>query len=536
MGGISIALLPLWIVTTSTQVFAQSNAVSTLDSCRAERHAAGPTDLGSLTKAIDLAQQKLNADLWCNFSREPAIAKAAKLAKDLDYLGKDFDLVPAKSEDCRTIFGTVIDHSCFMAGVSDKQSSPDVKRHVVELIEKTIADTIIDTQRCTKAIFGADLNKPKGGFPALYSIVPTLRRTRIICDHSGGVTDAAVRTTGGKYIAGRAAYDSSGNHHTTTLPSATLIADPATERASVLFHETTHHLPLNNKNWHNSASEKSSDRCSNSIFVDRVYLLQATCTPRSMKGMAFYGLDDYVPKKLGINSFPYSCSKYTCERALIEVDKAAADSYGDLTAHPHSKREAESLCSKIIDARDRYEALKNQLDGMKKLKGLSYLDTKIGKGKNPELTRMNSEIEDLTRRLFKDKSLTKEEKQTLETKIDAMTEALQEASKKKKPNGSEYEDLSIQVKAYVQKIRQMYFVDESERKTLRLVLVNLETKISGSIAQTCAQIPPPTGWGDFCTLKGSPILDELKQHAILVSDLKPHDGDLLRLFSGSALE
>ncbi|MCC7440272.1 MAG: hypothetical protein IT285_01480 [Bdellovibrionales bacterium] len=249
--------------------------------------------------------------------------------------------------------GTVVDRSCY-EGLSQSAAALRLSR-----LEAAVRFSADQADGCHESFHIADPT----------NVRPTLARARISCGHLDGGPEGFTnyginhgwcpthqlfgpfRTT--------AHYDRSYGITLDDAADSTLESGDVTRLASLLFHESLHHYS-NQRSWHNSVSEpgntRSTNSCSNSVFEDRIYFLQAVCFPMAGMGSRFW--DE------GFSSAPASCAGL-CESALTDAPDAATLStvrrfYGSraVLANPVSTPEARIVCGRIRATRERMADLR----------------------------------------------------------------------------------------------------------------------------------------------------------------------------------
>jgi hypothetical protein len=188
------------------------------------------------------------------------------------------------------------------------------------------------------------------GFPEVRSAISVLRRTRIDCEDIKG--SAAVATLDPDHLLGTRATVMSGW-------SFTMDHLNVESAASHLIHEAMHWGANNNRRWHNDAERHLGAECSHSLFLDKVYLIQAACFPDSERGRDFY---------VGKNGL--DCPG-NCEAALTETDPDTISwwprflhpEYENILSKPMKREQAASVCKRIRDDRRRYlELMRDQFE------------------------------------------------------------------------------------------------------------------------------------------------------------------------------
>jgi hypothetical protein len=115
-----------------------------------------------------------------------------------------------------------------------------------------------------------------------------------------------------------------------------------------------HVLAANNRSWHNFSDSRDSRGCNNSLFEDRIYLLQAACFPESNYGQ------EIRDEESGLQSCPQ-----VCQRALTQTDLTSSMTtmsdittpgsgnmgfYGpSLQAVPYSRERAQAICEQVLN-------------------------------------------------------------------------------------------------------------------------------------------------------------------------------------------
>jgi hypothetical protein len=253
--------------------------------------------------------------------------------------------------DRRLSNGAVLDSSC------EGSLPPQVAFHqFIADVETALALVSQQASRCSRLY----------GFGEVGSVPQILSRLRISCSNSLGAR--TVMSTRHLQPEGLLSWNSAAFQGNYEVAIATQELAPfwilsRRDRASSFFHEVLHFLPTNNREWHNQAfgSQGVYGSCSNSIFRDRVYFLQAACFPDTFAGRKYYSAaqrssDNYTA---GVD-----CPGL-CQSALTESDPDVHERafwMGDVRMYPaipYRIGDAEVICSRIQGANRRYVAWQN---------------------------------------------------------------------------------------------------------------------------------------------------------------------------------
>ena len=221
------------------------------------------------------------------------ISEVSKWISQIDLVSDKYLRKPS-AEDTKTEFGTLINSSCFK-----NVDKLERERRQAKLMQ-ALKFMYQQIYRCAKVL----------RFPEVLDTIPVARRARISC----GVAK------------NHDAYASFGKTNTANYDRTYEIQDlnykyfdnefNVEYLSSLIFHESLHWLALNNREWHNDAKPLSNNSCNKSVYHDRVYLLEALCFPRTLRGVVLTG----AYGNQGLIQCPG-----LCEKAFTEVDKAAVD-------------------------------------------------------------------------------------------------------------------------------------------------------------------------------------------------------------------
>lgn len=297
----------------------------------------------------------------------PIRGEMAEHAQNADHLGNHFLRVPSSSDYQATI-GTLIDSGCF---VNQSSTGTTLNPSAFELILNRV---LLQLTRCDQAL----------RLPSVRDSISILRRLKLTCNPApyGGRASSTLnrwRPEVAPLTVVNSGYDRSYtiNFPLERISNMSLVAalSRQSERldhsdsveistfVEVMIHEILHNTPSNNRIAHDVAMEALFyDSCvsENSIFLDRVYLTAAACTPNS---------------HLGRRLREGGCQNH-CERAFTEVDSmpflaqaretATIQPFGvigpPLLATRTSPQEARIFCQRIAQVHRSYAQMRSAAD------------------------------------------------------------------------------------------------------------------------------------------------------------------------------
>jgi hypothetical protein len=219
----------------------------------------------------------------CSDPQDSSIASFLRLNEAYKNSGLSQDFLEKEGLH-RTAQGLMVHHTCF------KDVDEARKNEMLSRLEQTLSYMSVQTDRC-HTLFGDENH-----LDDFKRIPDFLSRTVLRCRPQVGAMalTQAYRTKAQEVV------DVGGLPLaliTVNMDYGNFLANPlyafdrrGEELASILAHEALHGLSRNYQPWHNhfKTEGKKFEGCADSIFEDRIYLLQAACFPRSSVGEDFY--------------------------------------------------------------------------------------------------------------------------------------------------------------------------------------------------------------------------------------------------------
>jgi hypothetical protein len=245
--------------------------------------------------------------------------------------------------------GAIIGAECISGPNSARREA------ILARFDRVLNRAFQQAQRCQQVL----------NLPNVDSIISILRRTRFLCPPNLPSSVTGMNSMD-RFDPSVAPFGTVNRSYDRTylirLSISSLMERNEEDVASTLFHEALHSTSSNHRVWHNNAlSNHQEVGCQNSIFLDRIYLMQAACFPSSSRGvMSFYS-----------SRGAWQCPG-VCERAFTEVDadvgmERAPDVLTPgiigppLIATPRSNRETTLICDRIRSTRRLYNQIREEI-------------------------------------------------------------------------------------------------------------------------------------------------------------------------------
>lgn len=139
------------------------------------------------------------------------------------------------------------------------------------------------------------------------------------------------------------------------------------EGAAILFHESLHFTESDNTQWHHHPRERNIYGCSDSLFEDRVYFIEAACFPLTPRGRELFIQKKGAAKDPTTLYSAADCSNI-CKSAFQNVDTSkmkslmAALGRTSESAKPFTPGEVQNICQGVSEVRDFYRKFQRPID------------------------------------------------------------------------------------------------------------------------------------------------------------------------------
>jgi hypothetical protein len=380
--------------------------------------------------------------------------------RSLDRLG-DFAMRQPDVGDHTLASGAIVGADC-ISGVN-----LPLREELIEKFEGSLSRAFQQIERCQNVL----------NLPNLSSAVSVLRRTRFSCP-----TNLPDRFVASNMVVRRCSslapfgyvsstYDRS---HAINFPSDRILRLPEEEMATYLLHEALHSTASNHRAWHNDIQKRSEEGCTDSLYLDRVYLTSVACFPRSSRGSSFFRAAEGA----------YQCPGL-CERTFTEVDPDLGYERATgflstgvigppLLATPLGRTEASLICNRVRNIRTEYLGLQREREAIWSRFQLLRTSSFLPPASTPDNARFHASVAALFWR----------------------------ADSAFSP-GADFDFI----------LRELTSGGRSLRET---------------ITQACSTSPRLSGWERLCQVDGEPIFSALEQYTAVVRSVQSRHAAALR--------